>query len=389
MDEASRQEIQECIELREEIERFMANTTIQGMDQSQLLEKWKHSVMLIGKYIRLFFDEELDIKYWEEDWPPPATMDDQLETLGRIRHFERYLRYAAHGRELFPLAGREHDGPRIHMESIHMDSLISYAVLARILFLTRRGRQGRGTFPTDGSLRYDNPDFEVEPEDVNGLLPQQYQFLRYVNRRKPLSLEWEAVVGLVGSITLEEYQLVETIYLQCEAEGILSPYTAKPVETFTTPGTSEALASDCGDCPACTKGFGDTGADDVEPAVKTRCGHFMGKACLQTWVDVWEDEEKTGVPTCPHCRAPLDDLITVLPPNVQPVVREWMAYARSDSELDGEVDAFPLAAREQEAEQCFDVSLGVMLEKLETRRNRFLAYNDAVQEGIMQCLRIG
>ena len=60
----------------------------------------------------------------------------------------------------------------------------------------------------------------------------------------------------------------------------------------------------------------------------------------------------------------------MLPERLQPCVREYIAYLRSDPELDQQGDSFLLAAREEEVDACFDPSLGTMLAKLYDRSIR-------------------
>jgi hypothetical protein len=170
------------------------------------------------------------------------------------------------------------------------------------------------------------------------------------------------------------------LFDDCVEAGLVDKDVAKFVEAYTTPATSEAISGGCKGCPICTEDFSDAGGDgDNEPAVKTKCVHFFGKPCLQVWVDSWDREGKAAVPNCPNCRAKLYDQIDMPPETLQVIMREYVAYARSDVELDREVDAFLLAARVEDVHGRFDPSLGVMLEKLDQRRTRMFQYGRDIQ----------
>ncbi|EMD67388.1 hypothetical protein COCSADRAFT_157778 [Bipolaris sorokiniana ND90Pr] len=69
----------------------------------------------------------------------------------------------------------------------------------------------------------------------------------------------------------------------------------------------------------------------------------------------------------------------LLPSEVRPIAREWVAYARSDEALDREVNAFLLGARKEDIDGCYGVELGDMLARLEMRRLIFIEYQKALQ----------
>jgi hypothetical protein len=174
------------------------------------------------------------------------------------------------------------------------------------------------------------------------------------------------------------------MYQRCLNKGLVTADAAKSVETFTLSWIGESMGSDCEDCPICTLKLAETAAEGAEVAVKTRCGHIIGKDCLQSWVDSWHADGKQGVPTCPNCRTPLHNYIALLPSEMQPVMREWVAYARGDEELDKTVDGFLLGARETEIDGCYIALLGSMLAKLETRRERFAGYMRVMEDVLEQ-----
>ncbi|EMD92473.1 hypothetical protein COCC4DRAFT_162686 [Bipolaris maydis ATCC 48331] len=153
------------------------------------------------------------------------------------------------------------------------------------------------------------------------------------------------------------------------------------------------IGPDCKDCPVCQEELAKIAAEGGEIPIKTHCGHIIGKNCLRAWVKSWDGDGKPGSPTCPLCRAqlslsllyqdieslPLVEQIELLPSEVQPIARDWVAYARSDEALDREVDAFLLEARQEDIYGCYGVELGDMLARLETRRLKFIEYQKALQ----------
>ncbi|EUC33352.1 hypothetical protein COCCADRAFT_36816 [Bipolaris zeicola 26-R-13] len=151
------------------------------------------------------------------------------------------------------------------------------------------------------------------------------------------------------------------------------------------------IGPDCKDCPVCQEEVAKTPAEGGEVPIKLHCGHMIGRDCLQTWLKSWHIDREKENPTCPLCRAqlpllykdiesmPWDKQLELLPSQVQLIAREWVAYARSDEALDREVDAFLLAAREEQIDGCYGVELGHMLAKLETRRLAFVQYQKTLQ----------
>jgi hypothetical protein len=88
---------------------------------------------------------------------------------------------------------------------------------------------------------------------------------------------------------------------------------------------------------------------------------------LRAWVRSWDIERKEGVATCPSCRTGIWTTVDELRGVLKSIVRELVAYLRSDPDLDWEVDAYLLNFNEQDLDECADVSFGVMLEKLNRR----------------------
>jgi hypothetical protein len=67
----------------------------------------------------------------------------------------------------------------------------------------------------------------------------------------------------------------------------------------------------------------------------------------------------------------------MLPEQLQLVLRSYVADARRFDKLDRQVDAFLLAAHKEDIHGYFDISLGLMLEKLEARRTHLFQYGHA------------
>lgn len=110
------------------------------------------------------------------------------------------------------------------------------------------------------------------------------------------------------------------------------------VHQFTTLTTEEAMRfqtedGDKATCDICGYTFGTEQSEEnmTEPAVKTRCGHVLGSACLQNWVD-------SGHATCPSCRQAMYGMELALPPAVMhhynAVIHALKLSKRMDKALD-------------------------------------------------------
>ncbi|RAR00743.1 hypothetical protein DDE82_007024 [Stemphylium lycopersici] len=375
----------DCEVLCNEMQTFMHNTAFEDMSPWKLLNSWTRALDLYEKHAGIILGEDwvaLAPAWWTAD-----VQNKHVKTLWAMMSLERELRYRTSEREWFPLPSEDEVEDWANVEDVAFCGCHSHMVIARVVFLLRQNDGGRNTFPTDGSLRYDNDDFTLNVSTQRLVLPERYKWMCYAYRGSPLTLEWQAIFRLVGWTMSREYLLVERLYSRCVREGLISAKSSRSVEDFTTPATCEAISSDREDCPICSSQFSEVEAGDFEPAVKTHCAHFIGKDCLQSWVDSWYSSQKQGTPTCPNCRAPLHNQIDMLPAALQPVVRDWIAYVQANIELDREVDAFLLAARKEEIGGCYGVSLETMLKKLEQRRRQYVKFSNEINV-VIQRLRL-
>jgi hypothetical protein len=170
--------------------------------------------------------------------------------------------------------------------------------------------------------------------------------------------------------------LVEVSCHDLEREGLVSAIACKHVEDFTSLATVGALSAGHAEFPMCDYDFFDTPGYYLEAAVKKLFGHFLGRHCLQAWIESGDVERREGSPNCPNYCTRLYSQIDTLPVRLQPMVRDTVTYLRSDLALDQKVDVFLLNVREEDMVECFDASLGPMLAKLYQRSIRVAELED-------------
>jgi len=356
-----------CQYHRKKVEAFIASTDAQSLSQLEAQVVQQHALDLLKDYLKRVQKATKS----SSSEKPTLWSDDMIRqhvnTVDALCRAERELRYAAHAKEIFPLPTIV-KGPDARREQ----QLQTRFAVARLLWLFQKKSEGRSTFPSSGTspLRYDDAEWILDPDYQRLRLPDTHKFLLALNREVPMSLEWQAVLKLVGRITLAEHGFLDMACRLLVSQGMISKDVNKKVEHFTKSATMEAVLLGNPECTICTLAYSDAPRDDVEPAVKTCCGHYIGRNCLQAWIQSWENGQKEGVPKCPNCRSHLFCQIDMLPERLQPCVREYIAYLRSDPELDQQADSFLLAACEEEVDGCFDPSLGTMLARLYDRSIR-------------------
>ena len=280
-----------------------------------------------------------------------------------LQIFERELRYLAVDMLIFPIPNTKHFD--ISHEQRNKEKALTNARLLWLLQMRHEGRENY-TFPTvPGQLRFDDVELVVHRGLQIQLLPQRYRAMCTRTRTMPPSLEWQFVSQLVGHLTMVEVGLFDGLREGLANAGARPP--AFSMEDFTTPATTEALEKGYDECPICGFALLDTPGYEVEPTVKTSCGHFFGKECLRAWAQSWAEERKEGLPTCPTCRLLIWSPVDELPEVMKPIVRELVTFLRSDPDLDREVDAYLLNFSEEGMDGCADISVGVMMEKLRSR----------------------
>jgi hypothetical protein len=198
----------ECQQHGEEIEAFMQAVSPQAAGQPGLLTHWQNALDMSRSHMDMFFAAEAEQE--KPAWWTDEIVNQHLQMIDSIRNFERKLRYLVHGGEIFPLpCGNYYGNKTKDLEATVTCGPFAHMVIARVLFVLQRKAQGCSSFPSDGSLRYDNPQFIIDVDRQNFLLPPWYKFLCYENRKTSLTLEWQAVIFFTGWLTWMEHRLVE------------------------------------------------------------------------------------------------------------------------------------------------------------------------------------
>ncbi|EMD67387.1 hypothetical protein COCSADRAFT_157777 [Bipolaris sorokiniana ND90Pr] len=258
--DASQEEIfLTCEQARKESENVMKTCKIENMGHGFISHLWQSVSKMSRSLTKGFLLAELQNSkpaWWTDD-----IVQRQLKTIHLMRKYERRLRYLAHEKEIFPLPrGDICATESIELQEAVLTGLNHTMVAARVLFLLQQSGEERGTFPSDGGLRYGGRDFWTNLTS-NGevLLPERYQFLLYEHRLEPLSLEWQAFVELVGWLTRQERNLAQTIRGSCVEAGVIG--TDDRVGFFQTSIAYEMIGPDCKDCLVCQEGLAKTAAE--------------------------------------------------------------------------------------------------------------------------------
>jgi hypothetical protein len=134
----------------------------------------------------------------------------------------------------------------------------------------------------------------AQREFVVGNLPPSLIWIVAGDYGVLISAEWSAIFQVVGTATEFEMSCLATLRKYYANE--VSENAMTPVENFTEPSMIDS------ECPVSRDEFRDNGVEKHEPAVKTSCGHHLGRRWLQEWTGKFRQESEV---TCPSCRTPL------------------------------------------------------------------------------------
>jgi hypothetical protein len=162
------------LRLQKDIEIFGSSTKppIPSLSPQELHIYWLSTTRKLKLYLHLGL--ELRFVVDRPTWWTDQTIKLHIHTYEKLQNLERELRYAAQGREFFDLPHVYDLDSEWDAEGLRANHKLSVVVAARILFLVQRGRDGRSTFPANGQLRFDDPDFVTSADIQMHLLPEQY-----------------------------------------------------------------------------------------------------------------------------------------------------------------------------------------------------------------------
>ncbi|KAF1918901.1 hypothetical protein BDU57DRAFT_535950 [Ampelomyces quisqualis] len=285
------------------------------------------------------------------DGPEPWDYDNYIHLILHLDRADRRLRHELNGIPIFPL-------PEIDLPLIpHYRSL----AVSRVCWLTARDMLHEPRFPNKWCNRFDTRDFIVLPAPQRAFfrsnVPWIILWMVEGDFNVPVGGEdWSAVFQIVGMAT--EFEMSWLGKLMKAYANEVNQNAIERVGEFTQPAAVD------GECPICGNDFGDQNFKDQEPAVKTICGHYIGKDCLQSWADMSIAAGKAHEVTCPSCRTAL--FIGIFPVRAQANICKLMDYLGSDRALAEEVDSFLLKGIWSSLVfRCYGTKLEVMLNKLQ------------------------
>ena len=173
----------------------MQHTRFEDMSPLELLDSWTRALDLYEKHAEIIFGEDwiaLRPAWWSVD-----VQNKHVKALWAMMALERELRYRTSDREWFPLPSEDEVEDWANVEDVAFCGCHSHIAIARVIFSLRRNEAGRPTFPTDGSLRYDNDDFTLDVSTQRLVLPERYKWMCCAYRGSPLTLEWQVMFKLV------------------------------------------------------------------------------------------------------------------------------------------------------------------------------------------------
>jgi hypothetical protein len=148
-----------------------------------------------------------------------------------------------------------------------------------------------------------------------------------MNNQRLLSLsEWEFFLTLLN----------RTIRRMDQNWNLLSWYD-RTIEHIANrrrahPETAPKLHLNISEFPTECTGTNGTDADEVETAVRLKCGHLIGRKCLEEWVVA------VGSTTCPVCRQSICDIAGILPPPLLELYREYETTVEVIKKYQHEID---------------------------------------------------
>ncbi|KAF2245804.1 hypothetical protein BU26DRAFT_577081 [Trematosphaeria pertusa] len=244
---------------------------------------------------------------------------------------------------------------------------------ARVFWLEKRMRSGMELYPAE--RRY-------EPLNMTRhVLVHNLEHKVYVDMLAGfcyMSPEYLDFLSLTGYLTLSRVRFglfVEdlrfALALQPERGG--RPGRVPSMDVFPV-CTEDALApgSENRSCPMCAFDFGPVYSQDnaTEPAVKTPCGHFIGRHCLESWLSHG---------TCPVCPQPLLSFEDQLPVAAREPYLELLNLNECTNALDEEVDKYLLEG----PKEVYDDEFGQLLQSMDELRHWFAEAKVAVIHAVL------
>ncbi|KAI4671702.1 uncharacterized protein J4E78_000198 [Alternaria triticimaculans] len=378
----------ECKKIYTGVERLLERTNIEGMTEPQLKSAYEDVVKILDQFtdaiqicdvhihklkttILIDLTEPRSILFLQEKWNK-ALIDKYLKSLRQLHSLERKLRYAKEGKELFALPDYDTTAYIPARPDHDMECTGRTFVIARMLWLMKKAERNLDTFPARGYPRYIRQGtWQDDPAKQCLTLPQDKKWMLASCEHEliclPSSEEWSALFLHIGHLTILEWKSLGETSAHTIESG-MDMGDMKYVQGFTERATDEAVETGFEECEICGRSFSDQiERDDVEPAVKMICGHYIGEQCLQAWVNTLAANNEEMDASCPMCRTKL--CIGAFPPKIRDQVFEFVDFVRNDPAFDREVDRFLLSATEGDVRQCYGPELGVMLAKLSVKIN--------------------
>jgi hypothetical protein len=226
-------------------------------------------------------------------------------------------------------------------------------IASRLIWLQKRERDGLELYPAEG--RYGG--LNIRQADVARDLDPRLRHLLEPTNYYTSPLEWDQFLTLVAYITLHAEVRMRT-YMDGLLKGIVKelkalngnvPANSPETDIYTTECTAEAMVSDPPHCSICYCDFGYnmSGNGETEPAVKTTCGHILGKACMERLVT------REGYDNCPMCRQALFSIEHRLPENYQEMYKVFSVVYEDLKRTDRYVDQYLLEGEEGTYDEDF------------------------------------
>jgi hypothetical protein len=286
--------------------------------------------------------------------PEPWNAEPYMALFKGLDGVDRWCRYTLAERPFFSIPAAPYKA----------DAIAHYReqTLARLYWVLERSDMHEPLFPSGlGRDRYCIGDWPTNQYKLRSRLPYILIWLTLGDMDIPLSAEWDSIFFGIGGVSFLERSTTRYIKKLGVEHGFMKEDSMTRVAEFTQPTTASDM------CSICREAYANDDANH-EPAVKTVCGHLVGRDCLQQWTDTFlATHDRDGV-TCPQCRAALT--IGQFSVVDQPIVWDLVNWFRNDRELDEEVDKFLEDAREEDLQRCYQPQVGVMLTKLHERYHK-------------------
>lgn len=244
------------------------------------------------------------------------------DNLNYIREFDRMIKYSLKGVNFWEILDDE-DHP-IHQLSCDCTRRARILIAGRVSWIEKQLREGKDPYPTKG--RYAN--LITNPESLRNSLSGIRKWL----------IDWAIPPTFELHILMTRFWELDTrinmmrLWVSKLAEK--GPDVKILVDDISVEWTEKAMCSKNNTCDICMFTFDLEFNDEelTEPAVRTMCGHVLGKVCLQTWAETHN--------TCPKCRKALFEFVKFLPLAAQPLYHEMKSIRGEMMQLDKEIDAY-------------------------------------------------